>query len=404
MKIKPLNILCISSFFKGEDLIKSMHSLGNKVYLLSSAKLKTEPWPWASIEEVFYMNEEADLSWNMSNVVAGIAHTLRSIKFDRLIALDDFDVEKAAELREHFRIPGMGQTTARYFRDKLAMRMRAEEFGIHVPKFCALFHDLEINEFADANPAPWMLKPRSSATAAGIVKIQSRDDLWKELDKLGNMRHKYLLEQFATGTVYHVDALNFDGKILFDRSSEYLATPFEVANQGGIFRSQTLERNSKIDVKLRDLNAKLMQAFGMNYSATHSEFISGEKGKLYFLETASRVGGAHIAEMVEMSSGINLWEQWAVIEDAVARGKTYKLPKKKEVQAGIIVSLSRFQHPDHEPFSAKEVVWRLKKDWHIGMIIASKKHERVRELLDMYAERIAMDYHASLPPGKTQIN
>jgi len=212
------------------------------------------------------------------------------------------------------------------------------------------------------------------------------------------------LEQFATGTVYHVDALNFDGKILFDRSSEYLATPFEVANQGGIFRSQTLERNSKIDVKLRALNAKLMKAFGMNYSATHSEFISGEKGKIYFLETASRVGGAHLAEMVEMSSGINLWEQWAVIEDAVARGKKYKLPKNKEVQAGIIVSLSRFQNPDHEPFSAKEVVWCLKKDWHIGMIVASKKHQRVRELLDLYAERIAKDYHASLPPEETQLN
>ena len=46
-------------------------------------------------------------------------------KLDRIVALDEFDMETAATLREHLRMPGMGLTTMRYFRDKLAMRMRA---------------------------------------------------------------------------------------------------------------------------------------------------------------------------------------------------------------------------------------------------------------------------------------
>ena len=60
--------------------------------------------------------------WDMNHVINGLAYKMQSIPFDRFVALDDFDVEKAAHLREHFRIPGMGETTARYFRDKLAMR------------------------------------------------------------------------------------------------------------------------------------------------------------------------------------------------------------------------------------------------------------------------------------------
>jgi biotin carboxylase len=51
----------------------------------------------------------------------------------------------------------------------------------------------------------------------------------------------------------------------------------------------------------------------LKHGAAHTEFIKcNEDGKIYFLETSSRVGGAHIAEMVEAASGINLWGEWAV--------------------------------------------------------------------------------------------
>ena len=53
----------------------------------------------------------------------------------------------------------------------------------------------------------------------------------------------------------------------------------------------------------------------MEYS---HQFIHGkEDGKYYFLETSSRVGGAHIPDMVEASTGINIWREWAKIENAL---------------------------------------------------------------------------------------
>ena len=73
---------------------------------------------------------------------------MRSIHFDRFVALDDFDVERAAALREQFRMPGMGQTVGRFFRDKLAMRIKAKEENILVPEFTALFNDDAVNLFA----------------------------------------------------------------------------------------------------------------------------------------------------------------------------------------------------------------------------------------------------------------
>ncbi|GJM31056.1 MAG: hypothetical protein DHS20C18_00570 [Saprospiraceae bacterium] len=395
---KPLVFLCISCYFKGSDFLRASKKIGNTVYLLTSKNLENSPWPKESIEEFFFMESDANTPENMANMAKGLAWLMRTKKIDRIVALDDFDVEKAAYLREEFRIPGMGQTTARYFRDKLAMRIMAADAGIPVPPFSALFHDADIRKFVEQVPAPWVVKPRAEASATGIRKVNSAEALWQVLNDLGDDRHKYLIEQFKPGAVYHADALTIDGKVKFCRVSQYLNTPFEVAHGGGIFRSHTVEFGSKDDKAVQKFNEKVMKAFGMQFSASHTEFIrSLEDDKFYFLETSSRVGGAHVAEMVEMSSGISLWWEWARIETAMAQDIPYQLPPVRNDYAGILVSLSRFQHPDLSPFDDPEIVWRMDKDYHVGLIIRSNRRERILELLDNYAERVFQGYHASAP-------
>ena len=72
----------------------------------------------------------------------------------------------------------------------------------------------------------------------------------------------------------------------------------------------------------------------------HTELIkSHNDGQFYFLETAARVGGANIAEMVEAATGINLWREWAKIE-LNSQDATYQLPDRKQNYAGVIVSTS----------------------------------------------------------------
>lgn len=390
--------LVISCEFKGADFIRYCKTAGNKVFLVTAKQTENEPWPREFLDDIFFMEEVRHGTWNMEHFVAGLAYFMRSHKVDRIVALDDFDVEEAAELREHFRIPGMGQTTARYFRDKLAMRRMAQHAGIRVPGFTALFNDEEINDFTKNHEPPYMVKPRSDAAAKGIRKVNSADELWRVLHELGENRHNFLAERFRPGDIYHVDSLTFDGKVLFTRVSQYLSTPWDVAHGGGIFRSVICEFGGADDRKLTRFNADVMQAFGMKHSASHTEFIkSAEDGEFYFLETSSRVGGAHLAEMVEFASGINLWGEWANIEHAVATGKKYKLPKVRKDYAGIINSLSRHKHPDTSAFNHPEIVWRLNKDHHIGFILQSNSRERILELFNEYTNRIHEEFHASLP-------
>jgi hypothetical protein len=118
---------------------------------------------------------------------------------------------------------------------------------------------------------------------------------------------------------------------------------------------------------------------------------------MYFLETSARVGGAHIVDLVEAATGLNLWAEWARLE-ARGEGQPYTLPPVREVHAGLMVSLARQEWPDLSRYDDAEVVWRLKKKNHAGLIVASPDAARVESLIAAYTERFYQDFFASAPP------
>ena len=118
---RPLTILCVSSYEKGQEFIRTCKAIGCRVLLLTVEKLRRAAWPFECIDEVFTMTEELPLQ----NLIYAVSYAARSQSIDRIAALDEFDMENVSALREHLRIPGMGLTAVRYFRDKLAMRERA---------------------------------------------------------------------------------------------------------------------------------------------------------------------------------------------------------------------------------------------------------------------------------------
>ncbi|MCB0443936.1 MAG: ATPase, partial [Flavobacterium sp.] len=185
MEQSTKTFICISNYFKGNDFLINMKRLGNKVFLITSEKLRDKPWAFDSIDEIFYMPGQ-DMDWDLDMLLQGVAGLMRKEKIDAIVALDDFDVEKATFLRENLRVDGMGQTTGRYFRDKLAMRVKAQSEGVPVPAFSALFNDDYINHFADTVSPPWVLKPRSEASASGIMKVHSKEELWGKINELGD--------------------------------------------------------------------------------------------------------------------------------------------------------------------------------------------------------------------------
>jgi hypothetical protein len=394
---RPVTILAIASYEKGHAFLRQAKAEGARVLLLTSLSIKESAhWPRECLDEIFYM-PDVEKEWNKADTLKAVAYLARTEMIDRIVPLDDFDLELAASLREHLRIPGMGETTVRRFRDKLAMRMSAYEASIAVPDFVHILNHAKIQRFIDKAPAPWVLKPRSFAGAIGIQKIGSADQLWKALEQLGDLQPHYLLERYVPGDIFHVDSIVYEREIRFAVASGYGRPPLDVSHQGGVFTTRLLERGSEREQLLLEMNNHLLAALGLVRGVSHTEFIIGHDGTLYFLETAARVGGAHIAELVEAATGINLWAEWARIE--VAGGKTdYQVPVARKDYAGLLVSLARQEHPDTSGYTDAEIVWRMDKASHVGFIVRSDSHAVVETKLRDLTERVTREFWAYAPP------
>lgn len=366
---------------------------GCRVLLVTTEKLRNADWPRDSLDDIFYLPEEVPLA----DIVKAVTHLARKEKLDRIVALDEFDMETAATLREHLRIPGMGLTTMRYFRDKLAMRMRALDREIRVPDFVPIVNHADIQYYLDHVPGPWVLKPRQEASAIGIKKINAAGELWPLLDQLGDKQSNFLLEKFVPGDVYHVDSIVSENAVVFSNVSRYGKPPMNVAH-GGVFTTFTVERGSEDDSALRVINRDLIAVLGLVRGVAHAEFIRAQDdGQFYFLECAARVGGAYINEMVESATKINLWREWARIEIAGGDG-SYKLPHVGEDYAGVILSLARQENPDTSSYNDPEVQYRIKKHHHAGLVLKSADPHRVPVLLEDYSRRFAEEFMAVAPP------
>ncbi|RME58409.1 MAG: ATP-grasp domain-containing protein [Caldilineae bacterium] len=391
----PITILCLASYFKGNAFLRACKEQGCRTILITKEKLRDEAWDWESIDEFFTMPELVK-----PDILYAVAYLARTRTIDRIIPLDDYDVETAAALREHLRTPGMGDTTARYFRDKLAMRVQARDSGIPVPNFVHVLNYDRLRAFMENTPPPWVFKPRSEAGSVGIKKVDSPEEIWRSLEELGDQQSFYLLEQFIPGPVHHVDAIVSEREVLFNIAHRYGRPPMDVFQTGGVFTTHTMDPSQPETQALFDLNRRVIQALGMVRGVTHAEFIWSEQdGRFYFLEAAARVGGANIDELIQAATGVNMWREWARIELAHLRGEPYTLPAHRQDFAGLILCLARQEHPDLSSYADPEVVWRLHKEHHAGLIVASPSLERVVELLAAYEARFREDFLAVLPPS-----
>ena len=389
----PGRILCMASYEKGQPFLEECAALGCRVMLLTVDKLRDADWPRGALEELVTMPEGLTLE-QVTNTVTYLA---RQKRFDRIVALDEFDMETVAHLREHMRIPGMGRTAVAHFRDKLAMRSAARSAGAVQPEFVrVLVHD-EVRRWMEEVQPPWVLKPRAEASAIGIRKLEEAGQVWQTLEELGDRQSHYLLERFVRGEIYHVDAIVSEGAVVFTAVSGYGTPPMQVMHEGGVFTTRVLNRTSTETRALTKINAELMPALGMVRGVTHAEYIGGADGRFYFLEAAARVGGAFIADVVEAATGVNLWREWARIEVANLRGEEYTWPEAQELYAGSVLCLARTAEPDTSRFHDPEIVLQVKKHHHAGLIVRSENPERVRALVEEYAEQFAREYLATAP-------
>jgi biotin carboxylase len=393
------HIVCIASEHKGNEFIEECREADWRVTLVTRKNLLDESWAWTSISEAKTVEKNAA----PEDYIRAVTNLAGTQPITRVVGIDEFDVLTAAKTREHLQLGGMTGSHALRFRDKLAMRNIACDADIPCPEFVAAFNPNEINAFLQKVPAPWIIKPRTEVNAFGIRKCERAEQVWQILTELDNRHNwrdhpsQYLIEKFIEGKVYHVDSVVENGKVVAAGVSVYGTTPFKVSHYGGVFTTSIVPYKSKERKELEKLNKKLLKAFKYERGIAHAEFLQADAdGKFYLLEVAARVGGAYIANVLEQACGFNLWREWARLETATKKNP-YKPPKTRQDYAGIVMCLANEEKPDTSHYEDAEIVYRIQKPKHVGMIFYSKKQERVSELVEIYTEKITHDFLAVAP-------
>ena len=312
--------LCLTSCDRGYDFLRKCAALGVRPTVLTLDQHRDAPWPREAVEDLATMPG----GLNREQILNTVSWMMRGRRFDRVIALDEADLETAAQIREHLRIPGMGTTTAGCYRDRLAMRVIARAFGHPVREFCRVLNYDELRAFTSRVTAPWLLMPRTGNVERQMRRIDHAEQLWRTLDSLVDAQSRYLLEQHLPGEIFVAASIVSEREVRFQAIHQARSAQLE---QGVPASMTSVGRETKEWKELAALNAAIAPSMGMVRGLTHAAYLrSSSDGRWYFLEIAAGVPGSGIVERVESETGINLCVEWARLEVSELRGETYGPP------------------------------------------------------------------------------
>lgn len=244
---------------------------------------------------------------------AAVGRIVAEHPVERIFPLFEGDVLPAARARRDHAIPGLTPEEALNFRDKNVMHRRAEELGVPVARSTRPDTIGAVAEFAEQVGYPIVVKPYAGWACGNTYRVDDRAGLDRVWAEMGDDRHEYRVEEFVSGSEYHVDSLMRGGEMVFEQLSKYTYSILDYRDEPGgtISRKYDLTADEQ---RIVALNAEILRGFGMTTGVAHAEFFLTDAGEVVFGEVGARAGGGSIVPAVLAGRGINLAGEWCRLE------------------------------------------------------------------------------------------
>ncbi|WP_328552712.1 MULTISPECIES: ATP-grasp domain-containing protein [unclassified Streptomyces] len=276
-----------------------------------------------------YLHSELFEGFHFNPLVEARALDLhRTFGFDRIIALSEFDILRAARLRGLLGAPGQDVTSATAFRDKLTMKRILERAGVPLAPYAPAAHLDDLLTFIRVHDYPVVVKPRRGGGSMDVHVLRGEDDLVALLGADGSLGSddgaQLLVEKYVEHELFHVDGIVVDGQVrLMWPSSQGETTCLDI-REGRVLRSCLLDPDDVLLDPLRSLTRQALDALpSPGTFMFHAEIFRDRDGDLLFNEVASRMGGGMIEQVLESGFGVTLPE---VYVRSLAGNKPPSLP------------------------------------------------------------------------------
>jgi len=191
---------------------------------------------------------------------------------------------------------------------------------------------------------PLILKPRAGAGAQGTVRVDSDHELEQALQGYAREGASSIaIEEFVEGHEGFYDTISLDGRVVHDWATHYYPNVLEAMRQRWI--SPQFITTNRIDepdnafyTEVRELGRRVIEALGIETSATHMEWFYGPKG-LKFSEIGARPPGVGAWDVYSAANEVDVYREWAHVI-------THRAPERQmqRTYAAGIVAL----RPDHD--------------------------------------------------------
>jgi len=232
-----------------------------------------------------------------------------------IVNCQEYDLERAARLREVLGLPGQWSESVEPFRNKLAMKDTVRAAGIPVADYQAVECVTDIVGFAEEHGFPLVVKPRNGAGSMDVRVVRSRAELGDlivdDLGLYGELRANLMVESFVPGPMFHVDGLVVDGRLAFAWPSRYLFVEADFAVDRAGRLDVALDRDDPLAGRLLAFVDRVLAAMPSPRTfAFHAEVFLTPDGSLVLCEVACRVGGAAIREVLRALFSVDINEWW----------------------------------------------------------------------------------------------
>ncbi len=249
--------------------------------------------------------------------LAAVVETVRAGATDpadvHLLCHDEYSLAVVAEVRERLDLPGARPPALAAFADKLTMKQMLTGTGVRMPAHTAWDHTayetdpegyLDLVEAAVGLPA--LVKPIDESGAVGVAKLPDRAALrqWAATAPEG----RWEVDEFVTGTLYHVDSLVVGGTTLFAAVNQDLHPCADYA-EGRLNASWTIPETDPVHDRLLEFNELVLASLPKPMNGVfHHEVFRTPADELVFLEIAARPPAALIPATSQIRFGVNVEE------------------------------------------------------------------------------------------------
>jgi len=253
---------------------------------------------------------------------------------DRLECSVEAHIMATARVREACTIPGTSVRTSFLCRDKPAMKEALRAAGIPCAQSIGTRDIKEARDFVQRIGYPVILKPRDAAGASGTFKASNDAELENALRASGlSAGRDVAIEEFIEGHEGFYDTLTINGQVVHDFACHYFPNVLEAMRTRWI--SPQIICTNRIEAEpyreLREMGRKVIEALGIETSATHMEWFFGPKG-LKFSEIGCRPPGVRTWDLYSVANDFDIYVEWA---KAIVKGGTETRPSRR-LSTGLI--------------------------------------------------------------------